>query len=231
MGGQQHPGERPDDTGRAPAGPVNPGLKHRHTDQSSLLGTHLGPRLSPPSRVPFPLLQPASWSRYDYLITQKKKTLPLGSGSCLGFLAVLNSVLTTDPFCHGLFIPFAAVPSKEGPGPTQKHTQLCKPPTPATFPSRAYPWAVLKEMWLTDLHLVPGRTPNWTRNAFPPRSPAPGMLAAPVRQVCSPGDRPSLRSPLLTAPLPFVNLFPKPTKAAPSQSGPRSSLSWKFYGT
>lgn len=205
------PGERPNDTVRTPAGPVTRDLKHRHRP-SSLLGTHFGPRLPRPSRVPFPLFQPAYCSCYDYSNT-KKSTSPW-----LRELPGLPCCVELSPhhilFCHGLCIPFAAVPSKQGPGPAQKHSKALQASHTCHLPKQGLSLGSLKDV--ADLNLVLGHTPNRTRTESPPTpfSPAsscacwPLLLGRSAHQAIGP----SLRCPLLTTPLPFVNLFPNPPK-------------------
>lgn len=163
------------------------------------------------------------------MITQSlKRTLPLGSGSHLGFPCCTELSLHHIFFVHGLFTSFAVIPSKQGPGPAEKHTQLCEPRRPATFQSRPFP-GQFHRMWLTCFHLVLGHTPDWKRNEFPhtlpptPQACWPLLLGRSAHQV----TRPSLRCPLLTVPLSFVNLLSIPTNK-PQPLGPQGSLLQRF---
>lgn len=165
-GGQQHPGECPDDT-----------TYTSRTSKWRLKHTHR------PAFFSGDIFSPSASSRASSsLFIYCPPPPPPGSGGCMGFLAALNFLSTTYALSHGPFIPFAAAPSKQGPSqhrspwsPTASHT-CCRP-------QQGLSLGGLKGD-VADLHSVLGHTPNWTRNAFPPRSPAPGMLATPVRQVC-----------------------------------------------
>lgn len=99
------------------------------------------------------------------------------------------------------------------------------------LPSKAGPFpGQFHRMWLTYFHLVLGHTPDWKRNEFPhtllplaPQTCWPLLLGRSAHQV----TRPSLRCPLLTVPLSFVNLLSIPTNK-PQPLGPQGSLLRRF---
>lgn len=115
------------------------------------------------------------------------------------------------------------LPQQAGPKASTEAHRAPQPPAPAAFPSRAFPWAALKEMWLTYTQfLATHQTGQGTHSLHAPLPP--GMLATPVRQVCLVVILSG--APWLTAPLP-LNLSPNPPKEASRQMGPQGYLSQK----